>query len=47
MELEERYNIKVFYLLANLVLNLLNSLGIIYRYLKLTDERVYYPRGVI
>jgi len=45
--LEEYCDIKVFYLLANLVTNLLSSLGIIRRYLELMDERVYYPRRVV
>ena len=45
--LEERYDIKVFYLLVNLVTNLLSSLGIICRYLKLIDKYIYYPREVV
>jgi len=47
VELEERYDIKVFCLLVNLASNLLSGLGIIRRYLKLMDERVYYPCRVI
>jgi hypothetical protein len=47
VELEERYNIKVFYLLVNLASNLLSSLGIIRYYLKLIDKRVYYLYRVI
>jgi hypothetical protein len=39
--LEERYDIEVFYLLVNLVINLFSGLGIVCRCLELADEYVY------
>jgi hypothetical protein len=47
VELKECYDIEVFCLLVNLVINLLSSLRIIRRCLELADECVYYLYGII